>query len=164
MVDQPETKPPAARWDGRFGERFDDEVSTPGVAWTIIGTGLLTVVAMILMYGLFHWIVSGDRLYDERPLSLAAGEQPSPPLPRLQAEPEAEYRAFDAAMTRQLEGYGWVDEAAGIVHIPIEQAIELLAERGLPSAAASPASTDDAAADADPSASGAPATAEAPGS
>ncbi|MCA1555006.1 MAG: hypothetical protein LC737_11585, partial [Chloroflexi bacterium] len=28
--------------------------------------------------------------------------------------------------------YGWVDQSAGITHIPIERAMELLLERGLP--------------------------------
>ena len=32
-----------------------------------------------------------------------------------------------------LEGYGWVNKEAGIVHIPIEDAMRLTVERGLPS-------------------------------
>jgi len=31
-----------------------------------------------------------------------------------------------------LYSYGWVDEKAGTVHIPIERAMELIVERGLP--------------------------------
>jgi hypothetical protein len=31
-----------------------------------------------------------------------------------------------------LEGYGWVDREAGVVRLPIERAMELLLERGLP--------------------------------
>lgn len=127
-----------AIWDGRFGERFDDEVSTPGVAWTIIGTGLITVIAMILMYGFFQWFVADSGRVSE-PLTLAVGEQPAPPLPRLQAYPEAEYRAYDRQMTHQLESYGWIDEQAGIAHIPIDQAIALLVAQGLPDVPTAPA-------------------------
>ena len=32
----------------------------------------------------------------------------------------------------ELYSYGWVDEKAGTVHIPIDRAMELLVERGLP--------------------------------
>lgn len=32
----------------------------------------------------------------------------------------------------QLSSYGWVDQKAGTVHIPIARAMELIAERGLP--------------------------------
>lgn len=136
MADHQDSNTNEAVWDGRFGEQFDDEVSSSGVAWTIIGTGLITVVAMILMYGFFHWIVADSQLASD-PLTLATGEQPVPPLPRLQAYPEAEYRAYDAQMTHQLESYGWVDEQAGIAHIPIGQAIALLVEQGLPDVRAS---------------------------
>ncbi|PYX87325.1 MAG: hypothetical protein DMG68_12200 [Acidobacteria bacterium] len=31
-----------------------------------------------------------------------------------------------------LNSYGWVDPKAGVAHIPIEKAMELLAQRGLP--------------------------------
>jgi hypothetical protein len=31
-----------------------------------------------------------------------------------------------------LNSYGWVDKEAGVVRIPIERAIELTLERGLP--------------------------------
>jgi hypothetical protein len=32
---------------------------------------------------------------------------------------------------QQLHSYGWVDQGAGSVHIPIDQAMQLIAERGL---------------------------------
>jgi hypothetical protein len=47
-----------------------------------------------------------------------------------------------------LNEYGWVDRNAGTVHIPIDQAKELLLQRGLPSRPAvseGPAGTDAAA-------------------
>ena len=31
-----------------------------------------------------------------------------------------------------LHSYGWVDQQAGVVRIPIDRAMELLAQRGLP--------------------------------
>jgi hypothetical protein len=33
---------------------------------------------------------------------------------------------------KSLYSYGWVDEKAGIVRIPIERAMDLLVQRGLP--------------------------------
>lgn len=49
----------------------------------------------------------------------------------------------------QLNGYGWVDQEAGIVRIPITRAIALLAESGLPVGAEASAATDAAADSAD---------------
>jgi mono/diheme cytochrome c family protein len=53
----------------------------------------------------------------------------------------------------RLNGYGWIDKNANVVHIPIDQAMVLLAETGLPvgvtpTASAAPATTPPAAAEA----------------
>ena len=39
---------------------------------------------------------------------------------------------------KELTSYGWVDPKAGIVHIPIDEAIKIVASRGLPQASPSP--------------------------
>jgi hypothetical protein len=62
-------------------------------------------------------------------------EQPSgplPPAPRLQTVPGQELQELRARQEAQLQGYGWLDRQAGRVRIPIERAMDLLAERGLP--------------------------------
>ena len=39
--------------------------------------------------------------------------------------------AFRAKEDAKLHGYAWVDKDAGVVRIPIERAMEMIAERGL---------------------------------
>jgi len=56
----------------------------------------------------------------------------TPPAPRLQADPPRDLAEFRAAKQAQLTGYGWVDRAHGVVHIPIDAAMKRIAERGLP--------------------------------
>lgn len=48
-----------------------------------------------------------------------------------QTSPEA-LAALRNQETAQLTTYGWVDQAAGVAHIPIERALALVAESGLP--------------------------------
>jgi len=55
-----------------------------------------------------------------------------PPEPRLQSDPQADLAEFRAAKQAQLAGFGWVDRAHGIVHIPIDAAMKRIADRGLP--------------------------------
>lgn len=55
-----------------------------------------------------------------------------PPQPRLQVDEQADLERFRAEVERRLNGYGWVDRQQGIVHIPIEQAIEQAAANGYP--------------------------------
>jgi hypothetical protein len=48
--------------------------------------------------------------------------------PRLQINDEADLRALRAEEKAKLEGYRWVDRKAGIVHIPIEEAMKKLGD------------------------------------
>ena len=57
------------------------------------------------------------------------GPAPTPP-----PTGDAQIRARDDPI---LYGYGWVDQKAGIAHIPIQRAIDLVAQTGLPSRPAS---------------------------
>jgi hypothetical protein len=62
-----------------------------------------------------------------------------PPLPQLQAHPERDLEELRAKDQQELNNYGWVDRTRGIVHIPINRAMDLLLERGLPARPAAPA-------------------------
>jgi hypothetical protein len=54
------------------------------------------------------------------------------PDPRLETDERTQLNSIRIAEEQKLNSYGWVDEKAGTVHIPIERAMELLAQRGLP--------------------------------
>ena len=55
-----------------------------------------------------------------------------PPEPRQQTHPAQDLAAFRAAKHEYLTSYGWVDQAHGIVHIPIDEAMKKIAGHGLP--------------------------------
>jgi hypothetical protein len=57
------------------------------------------------------------------------------PPPRLETNPAVALAKLRAMEDARLHGYGWVDRGAGIIHIPIERAMELTVERGLPARA-----------------------------
>ena len=54
------------------------------------------------------------------------------PEPRLEEDERLELQDVRGPKDEQLATYGWVDEKNGVVHIPIERAMELIAQRGLP--------------------------------
>ncbi|MCG8351097.1 MAG: hypothetical protein MI924_25285 [Chloroflexales bacterium] len=58
---------------------------------------------------------------------VALGQLPSPLLPAPYSGPV--YRDIKGSDEAQLNGYGWVDQANGVVHIPIEAAMDLIIER-----------------------------------
>lgn len=58
--------------------------------------------------------------------------QPVAPPPRLQTNPIVDLAQYQSAQRAKLNSYGWVDRAGGTIHIPIERAMDLIAQRGLP--------------------------------
>jgi hypothetical protein len=54
------------------------------------------------------------------------------PDPRLEENERQEINQFRLQEEDTLNSYGWVDQPKGVVHIPIERAMELVAQRGLP--------------------------------
>ena len=61
----------------------------------------------------------------------ATQEQRLPPAPRLQQFPANDIYEFRLGEEALLRGYGWMNREAGVVHIPIEEAMRLTVERGL---------------------------------
>ena len=53
---------------------------------------------------------------------------PSVPAPQQGSAPRLDLGPYQREKKEQLERYGWVDQHAGRIHIPIERAMQLLAE------------------------------------
>ena len=51
-----------------------------------------------------------------------------PAGPRLQLTEHLDLQALQDNQRQKLEGYGWVDEKKGVVHIPIDEAMKILAD------------------------------------
>jgi len=72
-----------------------------------------------------------------------------PPEPRLQGtsmhgtDPQFDLRQKMQQDTQANEKTGWIDQSAGIVQIPVKDAMKLIAEKGLPAASASQAESKD---------------------
>jgi len=54
------------------------------------------------------------------------------PEPGLQIRPVDDLAKLQARDEAELNSYGWIDKPAGVVRIPVERAMQLLVERGLP--------------------------------
>jgi len=97
----------------------------------LAGLVLATGLVLLLIWGLFDHYAARQMRADIPPSPLAEVRQ-IPPDPRLQVNGPADLAAFRAKEEAELHSYGWVDREAGIVRIPIDRAMELLLERGLP--------------------------------
>ncbi len=75
------------------------------------------------------------------------------PQPRLESNERLEINDFRGQEEKTLNSYGWVDQQAGVVRIPIDRAMQLVTQRGLPTrppASAAPSSDLKAGKEAEP--------------
>ena len=124
--------PPA----GRGYETRDVRVSF--MARVVFGLFMLTLIGM----GVSWWFQSAEsrrfQAADRPPSPLAETLPAQPPEPRLQVLPAADLTRIRAQEEAALNSYAWIDSKSGLVRIPIERAIELVAERGLPARSQAP--------------------------
>jgi hypothetical protein len=92
---------------------------------------LTVVVAALALVGVFDFFANRASQADLAVPPLAQTAQ-LPPAPRLQVAPATDLANLRATEQARLGSYGWVDQQAGVVHIPIERAMALIAQRGLP--------------------------------
>jgi hypothetical protein len=108
-----------------------EDFSPRGIRWFVVVLTILALTVFVLMAWLL-WVLSDGRPPGQ---GLVTPTTPAPNLsaaPDLQVASSRDYEEMRALEESQLRSYGWVDREAGIAAIPIERAMELLAQRGLP--------------------------------
>lgn len=111
------------------------ETADASAKWLgFIGAGIV-IAAIILpfllwgLYGFLEQTAAKGAPIPETVSKLSFETQKSLPL---EPNPVANYENFRQSESEKLNDYGWVDKQNGVVHIPIEQAIEMLVNKGLP--------------------------------
>src|SRR5271170_2777463 len=126
------------------GEAQDPDVN-PGVSFetrdvnvfqiSAFGIGLLLacIVTVFAMWAMFDFLFHRENEKNVgNPEASMMNERPKlPPEPRLQAEPKVELKDLRADEDAILSSYGWIDPDKGIVRIPIDHAIDIVAQKGL---------------------------------
>ena len=107
----------------------------------LIAMGLTIAASFVFTVGLFEFFVQRAQSLDRVPSPVKVADE-LPGGARLQVVPGLDLRELRAAEEDRLNGYGWVDEGGRVVHIPIEKAIDVLIEKGLPSRTAEPAAAE----------------------
>ena len=99
----------------------------------LIGAGLtVLMVAALVLVALLLPAVEEERIEGEEVLHPMSGARTAPAEPLLQSNPYRELAVHAAEVDRRLATYGWIEKPSGVIHVPVERAIELLVERGLP--------------------------------
>jgi hypothetical protein len=98
------------------------------VSFRLIAALLALAGSLLLLLTGVAWLIFPGELKDQR-FSLPL---PAWPTPRLQTDPAADMRQFRAAELAQLNSTGWNDGTPRTLHIPIDQAMRIVAAEGIP--------------------------------
>jgi hypothetical protein len=125
-----------ARAGGGGYEKKDANVRL--LAWLLAGLLGATSLVVALTGLLTRHLVQREARKSPVPSTLAGTRSDVPPEPRLQNSPFDDLKRLQAEEEKALSSYGWVDRKAGIARIPIERALEIASQGGLPPAPAPP--------------------------
>jgi hypothetical protein len=107
------------------------DVNTRGLVYFLGIVALFLVATSFAVQWLFGYFVKTDR-----PAAVVqpvfSHIRPLPLAPRVQVNPENDIQEYLNSEKRFLNSSGWIDKKNGIARIPIDRAIELLLQQGLP--------------------------------
>ena len=133
------------------GSYEHQDLQASGVLYFLLTLVVVTVICLLGLRGLFAYLDHREKAL-QPPVSplvtnvledtrhIAPGyPQGAFPNPKLEEDERGQLNGIRIDEEKTLYSYGWVDEKAGTVHIPIERAMDLLVQRGLPVRSQSPA-------------------------
>jgi hypothetical protein len=96
----------------------------------------VTILVQVILAGVMQGFSSEEKALDSLAVPRFAGDTGGFPAPRIQPDPAEEFTKMKTEDLGRLTQYGWIDRSAGVAHIPVDRAIDILARRGLPVPAA----------------------------
>ncbi len=98
--------------------------------WFFVG-----IILSIIAGGIIFFAISPNSVAFQRTQSVKEFRRmPEAPAPLLQTNrtAHADVANLKTAENATLHSYGWVDKAKGVAHIPVEEAMDMTLEEGLP--------------------------------
>jgi hypothetical protein len=122
------------------------DISGSGVLYFFLALAVGTLVVVFFLVGVFDVLDKRSNAKQAPPNPLAVNvpadkdtrhipkeyEIKAFPEPRLENDERSQLLGIITAQEQTLNSYGWADENSKTVRIPIDRAMELLAQRGLP--------------------------------
>jgi|SRR5271166_6594040 len=127
------------------GSYEHQDLQASGVLYFYLGLAVAVLLCILGLRGLFAFLDRREKAL-EPPVNPLVSNVPADtrhlpmdykdylknfPNPRLEIDERNQLDDERLREDKSLYSYGWVDEKAGIVRIPIERAMELLAQQGL---------------------------------
>ncbi len=128
------------------GVEFEREVlGAGGIFAFLVGLAVVGLLMHLILAGMYRYLDTYEKTHQAQPGPMARPaaadmRQAAPqeadkfPTPRLEINERAQLNDKRLKEEETLNTYGWVDQKAGVAHIPIDRAMDLIAQQGLPTA------------------------------
>jgi hypothetical protein len=123
-------------------EKADVKATT--IYWYLSALAIAVILSYVVCVFVLRLTTKIAANYDTPPPSIrqemGSAYEAMPPEPRLQgvpghsSDPQTDLRLKIESDTEANEKYGWIDQNAGIAQIPVQDAMKIIAEKGLPGA------------------------------
>lgn len=126
------------------GDYERQDLQPSGILYFLLTLVVVTVLCLFGLRGLYAYLDHREKTSQPQvsPLVTNVPEdtrhiapgypQSAFPSPKLEEDERGQLNDIRMNEEKTLYSYGWVDEKAGTVHIPIERAMDLVAQSGLP--------------------------------
>lgn len=129
--------------DAQHPEFERQDLGAKGVLWFLLGLACFLLVVHFVLTGVYGVLdrYTAEHQPPPNPLitapradtrMVAPGDAAKFPQPRLETNETTELNEVREHEEQLLNSYGWVDEKAGVARIPIDRAMQLIAQQGLP--------------------------------
>ena len=143
MANQPMPNPPTPHQSMADHDGFEQEdLSSRSALYFLAGLVLVCLVVYLIVFGMYRFLDSYATAHQPPMSPMVTPEADTRavtpenaetfPQPRLEENERTQFRSFIEDQDRKLATYDWVDKDRGTVRIPIDRAMELIAQRGLP--------------------------------
>ncbi len=130
-----------------------EDLGTRGIFVFMVGLAVIGVVIYFIIVGMYSFLDNYERsqMATASPLVTTKGAMSrvvtqadmdkafkDNGAPMLETSEKSQFKDFLVSQESQLNSYGWVDEKGGVARIPIDRAMDLLVQRGLPTVKGNP--------------------------
>ncbi len=132
---------------GHDTEFEHEDLGSRGIFIFMIGLAVSIVVIYFIIVGMYRFLDRYERsqMVTASPLVTTKGtisrvvtqedmekDFKDNGAPMLETNERGQMRDFLMEQENQLNSYGWVDEKAGVAHVPIQRAMDMLVQQGVP--------------------------------
>ena len=130
--------------DAPHGDYEHQDLTPSGILYFLLALGIATILSLLFLRALYGYLDRREKATQPEVNPLVTNipqdtrhvppgyPQTAFPSPKLEEDERSQLNDIRMDEEKTLYTYGWVDEKAGTVHIPIERAMDLIVQRGLP--------------------------------